>query len=221
MNDYKRRKKRTKILSLVILASVLSLAFSGCNYFWPDDGGNKVVLAPTVFTAKYNYYTEPVKLGDVIKTVKADMRYNNEKASYFAFVQKEQFSMYQEGDKGVISFFIKDSKRDDLGKFINLNATVTEATDDFSFRIFVKINDTYDQQELLKAESGVFTKIVAKKENVIAVPKIAIKKFHQKTLAGVLINGVHVDKEVVVGLEGDETVEIKSGLTLGEALLFK
>lgn len=206
---------------ITIIAFLVTVLFTGCNYFWPDNGGNKVVLAPTVFTAKYNYYTEPIKLGNVIKTNKIDMRYDNSTSMFTAYLNNTQLSLYKKGDKGIISIYISDTKDPYYDKYYNYQGQVLATPDLTKPFLNVELFGEYDKATLASVRSGTFTLIAARKDNVIAIPNVSIKEYHQKMIVGVLENGIHVDKEVTIGLVGDETTEIKSGLAVGEALIFK
>ncbi|MCE9548869.1 hypothetical protein K8Q98_00490, partial [Candidatus Nomurabacteria bacterium] len=63
--------------------------------------------------------------------------------------------------------------------------------------------------------------ILAKKENVLAVPSYLVKKDSGKNFVEVVLpDGSTEEKEVVLGLQGtDSMVEVISGLELGEKVL--
>jgi len=58
-----------------------------------------------------------------------------------------------------------------------------------------------------------------RKENVLAVPKGAVEKIDGKTIVKVLKNGKAEDREIIVGLKGDDLVEVVSGLAEGEKIV--
>lgn len=60
---------------------------------------------------------------------------------------------------------------------------------------------------------------IEKRENVLVVPREAIKKAGDKTVTEVFADDLIQEREVDVGLRGDEMVEILSGLTEGEKVI--
>lgn len=62
---------------------------------------------------------------------------------------------------------------------------------------------------------------VEKRENVLVVPREAVKKVGEKTTVEVLVDDLIQEREVEVGLRGDTLVELISGLEEGEKVLIK
>ncbi|MDI6603118.1 MAG: efflux RND transporter periplasmic adaptor subunit [Patescibacteria group bacterium] len=60
-----------------------------------------------------------------------------------------------------------------------------------------------------------------KRENVLVVPREAIKRVGGKTIVEVFIDDLIQEREVEVGLRGDEMVEIISGLEKGEKVFLR
>jgi RND family efflux transporter MFP subunit len=60
-----------------------------------------------------------------------------------------------------------------------------------------------------------------KRENVLAVPREAIKKVKEKNLVEVLVDDLIQEREVEIGLRGDTLVEIVSGLEEGEKVIIR
>jgi len=61
----------------------------------------------------------------------------------------------------------------------------------------------------------------AKREDVLVVPREAIKKRGDKTIAEVLVGDLIQEKEVEIGLRSDEMLEILSGLSEGEKIILR
>lgn len=59
------------------------------------------------------------------------------------------------------------------------------------------------------------------KENVLAVPREAIKRVEEKTIVEVFIDDLVYEREVEVGVRGDNMVEILSGLAEGEKVVIR
>ncbi len=57
------------------------------------------------------------------------------------------------------------------------------------------------------------------KENILVVPREAIKEADDKTIVEVLVDNLIQEREVKIGLRGEEVVEIVSGLTEGEKVI--
>lgn len=60
-----------------------------------------------------------------------------------------------------------------------------------------------------------------KKENVLVVPKNALKKIDGKKIVKVFENGQIKEREIEVGLVGDEYIEVTSGLSEGEEIVIE
>jgi len=60
-----------------------------------------------------------------------------------------------------------------------------------------------------------------KRENVLVVPREAIKRVGDKTMVEVLGDGLIQEREVEIGLRGDDIIEILSGLTQGEKVILR
>ena len=61
----------------------------------------------------------------------------------------------------------------------------------------------------------------AKKEDVLVVPRGALEDKNEKKIVKVLENGQVKEREVETGLEGDQLVEILSGLSEGDQVVVK
>ena len=56
-------------------------------------------------------------------------------------------------------------------------------------------------------------------ENVLIIPKRALKTYVDRTYVKVLVDGEKKEKDVVAGLESDTLVEIKEGLDEGDLVI--
>ncbi len=61
----------------------------------------------------------------------------------------------------------------------------------------------------------------AKKEDVLVIPRGALENKNEKKIVKVLENGQVKEREVETGLEGDQLVEILSGLSEGDQVVVK
>lgn len=61
--------------------------------------------------------------------------------------------------------------------------------------------------------------LVGKKDSVLMVPKIAVEKLNGEKVVQVLVNGKPQQRSVKTGLEGNDFVEILSGLNEGESVV--
>jgi len=59
------------------------------------------------------------------------------------------------------------------------------------------------------------------KEDVLVVPREAIKRVNEKTIVEIFADNLIKEKEVEVGLRGDDLIEIISGLTEGEKIILR
>ena len=78
------------------------------------------------------------------------------------------------------------------------------------------------EKEKAGIKSGMTADIVievAKKENVLVVPREALLKINGKRKVKILEGGEPQEREVEIGLEGDDLIEIISGLENGQPVI--
>ena len=78
------------------------------------------------------------------------------------------------------------------------------------------------EKEKAGIKSGMTADIVievAKKENVLVVPREALLKINGKRTVKILEGGEPQEREVEIGLEGDDLIEIISGLENGQPVI--
>lgn len=87
--------------------------------------------------------------------------------------------------------------------------------------VYYEVNISFlDTKEGIKP--GMTADIVietAKKENVLVVPKGAVQKKDGKSIVRVLEDGEIKEREIETGLEGDDSIEVISGLSKGEKIV--
>jgi HlyD family secretion protein len=62
--------------------------------------------------------------------------------------------------------------------------------------------------------------VTAKKTNVLAVPFMAVEQTGKKNYITILKNNKRIKKEVVLGIETDEYIEIKKGLRREDVVVY-
>ena len=70
-------------------------------------------------------------------------------------------------------------------------------------------------------KTGQATFILARREDVLVLPKRAVQRYSTRTYVDVVASGVRMERDVEVGLETETQVEIVSGLTEGEEVILR
>jgi len=84
----------------------------------------------------------------------------------------------------------------------------------------VTVEISFGTQETLRLGSDVDVEItVEKKENVLRVPDLAVFEKNQKNCVYVIENGRAVLRQVDTGLEGEDYMEVVSGLSKGDTVI--
>ncbi len=85
----------------------------------------------------------------------------------------------------------------------------------------VKVTIPGNVTEKLRLGMGAEVSIVTdKKTNVLAIPFTAISESGKKTYVTVVKNNRRIQREVVLGIESDDLVEVKKGLHPGEVVVY-
>lgn len=63
--------------------------------------------------------------------------------------------------------------------------------------------------------------VLARRENVLVLPKRAVQRYSTRRYVNILVNGVRVERDVEVGLETATEVEIIDGLEEGEEVILR
>lgn len=88
--------------------------------------------------------------------------------------------------------------------------------------VYYEIKIAFDQDPPEGIRSTMTADIVVqtqKKENVLMVPRGAVQGLKDKTIIEVLVDDLIKEREVEIGLRGDDNVEVISGLTEGEKVV--
>ena len=87
--------------------------------------------------------------------------------------------------------------------------------------VYYEVNISFDSQDK-GVKPGMTSDVVIKvanRENVLIVPKQAIKKINGDRMVSVLENGEAKERKIAIGLEGEDNVEVVSGLDEGEKVI--
>ncbi|MFH1656501.1 MAG: efflux RND transporter periplasmic adaptor subunit [Candidatus Nealsonbacteria bacterium] len=79
--------------------------------------------------------------------------------------------------------------------------------------------DLADQDKIRKGMTADIVIEVGKKENVLIVPRRAVEKINGQRIVQVLVGENVEERKIEIGLEGDEFIEIISGLKQGEEII--
>ena len=135
-------------------------------------------------------------------------------------VPADQYQLFKTGEKGEI--VIDTSRPDDPnhGRDIKYGGEVISVPAAGGGEFICRITSDYDPGIVKNDTAATFKIVSEKKDNVIAIPKSAVQFFGNKAIAGVMVNGCRVDREIQVGLTGDSTLEVIKGLSVGEVIAF-
>jgi len=118
--------------------------------------------------------------------------------------------------EAVFDAFSVDEKFSSTVVSIDPSATVVQDVVDY----VVKLSMGKDDLRFKDGMSADIDVLVAQKENVLMIPERAVKDQNGKKIVQVLENGKPVDKEVKLGMKGDEgVVEVTNGLEEGELVV--
>jgi RND family efflux transporter MFP subunit len=114
-----------------------------------------------------------------------------------------------------------DAYSDDIkfsGSVLLIYPAETVVQDVVYYKVKVEMADSqYEIKSGMTANCDILT---AKKDKVLTIPHRAIQEKDGRRFVKVLVNGAPIEKNVTVGLRGDEgEVEIISGLTAGEKVI--
>ena len=223
-NTFMKIKSTGLFLTFFFLCAALS---AGCEYFWPGKSGYEPVLAPEIIKSENEYYTEPVKRGTVEKSRKIfsafsylSLESGDMELTLRSTVLSDEYTLFKLGEKGKITIDTTNPENSNYGKEIFYNAEVIEVPDDESQGFIIRITENYDENIIKEGTLAWFKIVEEKKENVIVIPTSAIRQYYMVTVVGVLNDGCREDREIKIGLYGDETVEVISGLEEGELVVF-
>lgn len=76
-------------------------------------------------------------------------------------------------------------------------------------------------REIGAGEMGVATLILARREDVLLLPRRAVQRYATRHYVNVLVNGVRVERDIEVGLETATKVEIIAGLAEGDEVVLR
>jgi hypothetical protein len=212
------------LFTFLILCAALS---TGCEYFWPGKSGYAPVLAPEIIKSENEYYTEPVKRGTVEKSRKIFSTFSyqsldsgDKELTLSSTVLSDEYTLFKLGEKGEIVIDTTNPENSNFGKEIFYSAEVIAVPDDRSQGFIIKITENYDENIIKEGTLAWFKIVEEKKENVIVIPESAIRQYYTVCIVGVLKDGCREDREIKIGLYGDDTVEVISGLEEGELVVF-
>jgi len=211
-------------LTFIFLCAAL---FTGCEYFWPGKSGFAPVLAPEIIKSENEYYSEPVKRGTVEKSRKIFAAFSYQSLDsgekeliLSSTVLSNEYTLFKLGEKGKIVIDTTNPENLNYGKEIFYNAEVIVVPGDESQGFIIRITENYDENIIKEGTLAWFKIAEEKKENVIVIPKSAIRQYYTKIIVGILKDSCREDREIKIGLYGDETVEVTSGLEEGELVVF-
>jgi hypothetical protein len=224
--------KKTKLVFSMLSVMLLLFSFTGCEYFWPSNDDNKVVLPPKIVSSIFSYNTQPVKKGMVKKirsltatfssAVNIDGNVHDMGELFFiCTVTSDQYNLLNIGEKGTIVLDNTIPKTPQFGKNITYNAQVLYAPDRYgnSTSYIIKIIDNYDKNIVKEETLATFQILDQEKDNVLMIPKAAVKSYLSKSYVGILKNGSEEDTMITVGLIGTDSVEVLGGLSVGELVI--
>ncbi|MCK4515550.1 MAG: hypothetical protein KAU31_09850 [Spirochaetaceae bacterium] len=76
-------------------------------------------------------------------------------------------------------------------------------------------------REIGAGQMGVATLILARREDVLLLPRRAVQRYATRRYVNVLVNGVRVERDVEVGLETATQIEIIAGLAEGDEVVLR
>jgi hypothetical protein len=210
-----------RVLKVILLALAIVITTSGCSYFWPDDGGNTVLLVPEVVSPRTSYFSEPAKRDTVIKTAKLTFQNSRGRNLYTASVTIDGMGIFRQNAEGIFTIYVMIRDNPNYGTYLEYPARVIRTPSTQNMVFAITLLGEIDESILVDGTSGVLTVITEQRDDVIAVPQSAVRQYFNHWIIGVLENGTREDRIVEVGLIGDEKIEITGGLSEGEYIVFK
>lgn len=157
------------------------------------------------------------KIGENISAQEDMVVMMTEKMQLKANISESDINKVKIGDKVKISFDSLPISEIFEGTVSAINPAETVISGVIYYEAYVLLKEDDD-----RIKSGMTADLeieTASKENVVVSPIIAIEYDGIKTYAYVLEGDLKVKKEVMLGLEGEEYVEVKEGLKEGEKII--
>lgn len=135
-----------------------------------------------------------------------------------AKVSESDIAKVKMGQDATLTFDAFDSSEKFSATVVSIDPSATVVQDVVDY--IVKLTLEKDDQRWKDGMSSDLDILVAEKTNVLAIPERAVKDVNGKKQVQLLENKKPVDREVVLGIKGDEgMVEIISGLKEGEQVI--
>jgi len=83
----------------------------------------------------------------------------------------------------------------------------------------VKLTNNFDSNYIREGTLASFEILDTEKKDVIMIPRSTIKSYLSRNYVGVLKNGIKEDTMIKIGLYGTDTVEVLSGLSVGDLVI--
>ncbi|MHB1485297.1 MAG: efflux RND transporter periplasmic adaptor subunit [Saccharofermentanales bacterium] len=223
--------KKLRLVFIFILTMVFSFSSFGCDYFWPYDNETEIVLPPQIASGSFSYTTQAVTKGTVTKSRSLTSTFSSflnttnpptVMAGLFliCYADNDKSDLFKQGEKGTIILDDTIPKTAQFGKNIKYDAEVKSITnkDELSVFIIAIIGD-YNDLYIKEGTLATFQIIDQEKSDVIVVPRSAVKTYISRNYVGLLKNGCKEDTMITTGLYGTETVEVLSGLSVGDLVI--
>lgn len=94
-----------------------------------------------------------------------------------------------------------------------------DATDDEAARVLIRVDGL--PARVTAGASAVVHLVLERREGVVVVPRSVVETYVNRTYVQVLEDGLPVERDVEVGIETPTRVEIRTGLSAGEAVVLR
>ncbi|MHB1485787.1 MAG: hypothetical protein ACYCYI_14180 [Saccharofermentanales bacterium] len=228
------KKIRLLYFVLILLLSMIFILIStsGCAYFWPYGNENKIVLPPKIADSPFSYITQSVVKGTVRKfrVVSSTFTSFNNSTNpatkldglYFIcfVVTSDQPYLYKQNEKGTIILDNTIPKTPQFGKNIIYDAKVFDVSYNDALTVYtIKIIGDYDKNYIKEGTLASFQILDEEKDDVIMIPRSAVKSYLSRNYVGLLKNGAREDTMITIGLYGTDSVEVLDGLSVGDIVI--
>ncbi len=154
---------------------------------------------------------ETVQAKEAVITVLSKNRYQIE-----ADVYEGDIAKVREGNNVTIELVAFEDEEYD-GKVVSIDPGEKLINDVVHYEVIIDMDNMPDK--IMQGMTADVVIEVARKENVLTVPIKSVEKINGKKIVEVLKNGSVKKVEVEIGLEGDDYIEIISGLEAGEKVI--
>jgi HlyD family secretion protein len=179
-------------------------------------------LDETVLRAPANGIIKEVnfKIGEVVGAVNDDAFAKMISYDFIleAKVSESDIAKMKLGQKASLTFDAFEASEKFSATIVSIDPSATVVQDVVHY--IMKLTMDGDDQRWKDGMSSDLDVLVGEKKNILSIPERAVRDVNEKKLVQLLENGKPVDREITLGMKGDEgMVEVTSGLKEGDQVI--